>query len=74
MKVLHCRDVGFDCDGVIRAQSEEEVLRLAAEHAQAQHGVHVTPQIAARVHSQIRDEDTQQASSPTILPPGTEGE
>jgi predicted small metal-binding protein len=65
MKVLRCRDVGFDCDGEIRGQSEEEVLRLAAEHAQTQHGIQVTPELATQVRRQIRDEDTQADISPT---------
>ncbi|MCH8937562.1 MAG: DUF1059 domain-containing protein [Gemmatimonadetes bacterium] len=29
-KVVHCKDVGFDCEGVIRAATEEEVLKLVA--------------------------------------------
>ena len=62
MKVLRCRDVGFDCDGVIRAQSEEEVLYQAAEHAQTVHGVQVTPELAAQVQRQIRDENLPQQS------------
>jgi predicted small metal-binding protein len=70
MNVLHCRDMGFAGDGVIGAHNEEEVPPLAAEHAQIQHGVHVTPQGAAQVRSPIRDEDRQQARSPTLLPPG----
>jgi uncharacterized OsmC-like protein/predicted small metal-binding protein len=57
MKVLHCRDVGFDCDQEIHAQSEEEVLRQAAEHAQQAHGVEVTPELAAQVQTLIRDEE-----------------
>jgi len=65
MKVLRCRDVGFDCDGEIRGQSEEEVLRQAAEHAQTQHGVQVTPEFAAQVKPHIHDEATQAKSSPT---------
>jgi len=65
MKVLHCRDVGFECDGVIRAPSEEEVLRQAAEHAQTQHGVQVTTELATQVRSQIHDEDAQEDISPT---------
>ena len=56
MKILRCREVGFDCDQEIRAQSEEEVLREAAEHAQQIHGVEVTPALAAQVKSNIRDE------------------
>ncbi len=66
MKVLHCRDVGFDCDGVIRAESEEEVLRQAAEHAQTQHGVQVTPELANQVRSKIRDEGSQEQVTPTL--------
>ncbi|MGQ9584369.1 MAG: DUF1059 domain-containing protein [Anaerolineae bacterium] len=56
MKVLHCRDVGFDCDQVVRAQTVEEVLRQAAEHAQKEHGVQVTPELAEQVKHLIRDE------------------
>ena len=58
MKVLRCRDVGFDCDGEIRGQSEEEVLRQAAEHTQTQHGFKVTPDFAAQVKPHIIDEET----------------
>ncbi len=57
MKVLHCRDAGFDCDHEIHAQSEEEVLRQAAEHAKQTHGVEVTPELAAQVQTLIRDEE-----------------
>jgi predicted small metal-binding protein len=36
---MHCKEVGFDCDGGVRAGSEEEVLHMAAEHARIVHGV-----------------------------------
>ncbi|MGI9190139.1 MAG: DUF1059 domain-containing protein [Longimicrobiaceae bacterium] len=39
MKELRCREVGFDCEGVIRGDTEEEVLRQAAEHAITEHGL-----------------------------------
>jgi len=39
MKEFRCRDVGFDCSGVIRADSDEETLKQAAEHARQAHGV-----------------------------------
>ncbi len=29
-KIIHCKDVGFDCEGVIKAKTEEEALQLAA--------------------------------------------
>lgn len=38
-KLLRCRDVGFDCDAEVRAESEEELLRLVAEHARDVHGL-----------------------------------
>lgn len=56
MKTLHCSDAGFDCKGVIRANSEGEVLNQAAEHARTVHGVQVTPDLAAKLRTLIRDE------------------
>ena len=57
MKVLNCRDVGFDCDGVIRAETEEEVLQQAAQHAAADHGINdISPEMAEQIRAQIRDE------------------
>ena len=56
-KVIRCRDVGFDCNGVIKAKTEEEALRLAAEHAMKVHGLkEITPEIVAKVKSVIRTE------------------
>ena len=56
-KTIHCKDVGFDCDGVVRAGSEEEGLQLAAEHAQSVHGVtELTSEMIEKVQSVIRDE------------------
>ena len=56
MRVLRCRDAGFDCDHVIRAESEEELLRQVAEHAQTVHGLEVTPELVEQVKGLIRDE------------------
>ncbi len=54
-KVIHCRDVGFDCDGIIRAKSEEEALKLAADHANSAHGVkEVTAEIVEKIRSVMR--------------------
>jgi predicted small metal-binding protein len=56
MKVLHCRDAGFDCEHVVRAESEEELLRQVAEHAQKVHGLEVTPEVVEQVKALIREE------------------
>jgi len=58
-KVIHCRDVGFDCDGIIRAQTEAEALQMAADHAQRAHGLdEVTPEVLKKIRSVMRDEHT----------------
>jgi len=55
--VIHCSDVGFDCEGVIRAETEEEAILLAGQHARDAHGVEeVTPQVLAAVKAAIRTE------------------
>ena len=60
MKVVRCREVGFDCDGVVRAETEEEVLRQVAAHAKAVHQIEtVTPEIVAKVRAVMREEETK---------------
>lgn len=56
MKHLKCSDVGFDCDHEIEAETEQEVLQKAAEHAKEVHNVVVTPDMAEQVKAQIRDD------------------
>jgi predicted small metal-binding protein len=56
MKTLHCRDAGFDCEGVIRADSDEEVLNQAAKHALEVHGVEATPELAQQLKTLIKEE------------------
>jgi predicted small metal-binding protein len=52
--VVNCRDVGFDCEGVVRAESEEELLQKVAEHAGTAHGLtEVTPEVVEKVKSVI---------------------
>lgn len=56
-KVVHCRDVGFDCDGVVRAETEAEVLAQVAAHAKSVHNLEtVTDEIVEKVRSVMRDE------------------
>lgn len=57
LKVLHCRDVGFDCEAVVKAETEEEVLRQAAEHAQSVHGLtEITDEVVQKVRAAIHEE------------------
>jgi predicted small metal-binding protein len=56
-KVVKCRDVGFDCEGVIRADTEEEALAQAAAHAQEVHGLEeISDEVVEAVRSAMRDE------------------
>lgn len=56
-KVVHCREVGFDCDGIARANSEEELLAKVAEHARTVHNLkEITDEVVKKVKSVIREE------------------
>ena len=56
-KVVHCRDVGFDYDGGVRAETEEAALAQVAEHAKSAHGMdEVTPDVVEKVKSVMREE------------------
>ena len=58
MKVLNCKDVGFDCGFVARGSSEDEVLQQAAVHAEQEHGLHdLSPEVVAQVRAAIRNEE-----------------
>jgi predicted small metal-binding protein len=39
VKELHCRDVGFDCEAVVTADSDDEVLDQVVAHARSVHGL-----------------------------------
>ena len=56
MKQLDCRDVGFDCDGVIQGETEQEVMSQAAEHARDAHGLtEIDEELGATMRQAIRD-------------------
>jgi predicted small metal-binding protein len=57
-KIVECAkvDPSSGCKHVVRGQTEEEVLKNAAEHAK-QNGIReVTPELKAKVKAAIRDE------------------
>ena len=55
MKELRCREVGFDCEGVVRAENDEAVMRQAAEHARTAHGMkQLDDATAKQIRSKIR--------------------
>ncbi len=56
-KVISCRDLGVDCDFVVRGETEEELLEKCAVHANKDHGMKEIPQeLVDRVREAIREE------------------
>lgn len=59
-KELHCRDVGPDCDAVVVADSEDQVLAQVTVHAKDAHGMTdeqiSDPEFVTKVKSQIHDQ------------------
>jgi predicted small metal-binding protein len=56
-KILECAkvDPSSGCQHVVRAETEEELFKKAAEHAK-QHGIRdVTPQLMERIKAAIRE-------------------
>jgi predicted small metal-binding protein len=56
-KILECAkvDPSSGCQHVVRGETEEEVLKKAAQHAQ-EHGIkQVTPELMERVKANIRN-------------------
>ena len=55
---MDCRDVGPDCDFVARGESDEEVMRQVAEHADTAHGIKdVPPELAEKARAAIKDDE-----------------
>jgi len=55
-KEVRCRDLGFDCDGVVRGETEEEVLTQVAAHAKEVHNMTEIPdEVVEKVRSVMRE-------------------
>ena len=54
-KRLRCGDLVEGCDHEMEGETEEEVMAKAAHHANVDHGMEVTPELAEQVRGAIRD-------------------
>jgi predicted small metal-binding protein len=55
-KELRCRDVGADCDYVIRGKTEGEIFEKASEHAKTFHSMKEIPkELMEKVRGAIRN-------------------
>ena len=56
-RVLRCNAIFLGCGHVVRAESEEEIMRLAAEHAKQVHGItEIDEDMARKVRAAITSE------------------
>ncbi len=58
-RILRCSDLGLNCSKEIRGATDEEVLKLAAEHAENDHGIPVASipaEMQAMVKAAIKDD------------------
>jgi predicted small metal-binding protein len=56
-EVLRCNAIFLGCGHVVRADTEDELLRLAVEHARQVHGVsEIDEAMARQVKAAITDE------------------
>jgi predicted small metal-binding protein len=62
-KVLKCSDLMPGCSFEARGNSEDEVLKAAAEHAKTAHNLtEMTPELQSKVRSAIHDEGRGQTA------------
>lgn|GEM_PF-160144 len=59
MKTLSCREAGFDCDHVVKGETEEEIFKNGAQHAMKDHGMKeedITPEFKEKLRGLIKTE------------------
>ena len=57
MKTINCREAGFECDHVVKGETEEEVMKNGMEHAKKDHNMKeedITPEMKEKIKSIIR--------------------
>jgi len=61
-KVLKCGDINPGCSFEIKADSEHDVLRKAAEHAKTSHHMeNIPPEVLSKVKAAIHEEGESRA-------------
>jgi len=53
---MKCRDVGYNCDHVVKGNSEQEIMQNAATHAQEDHNMKpedITEELKSKIRSNI---------------------
>jgi predicted small metal-binding protein len=61
MKRLACRDIGLDCDYIIKGETEEEIMKNAVQHAWEIHAIkpeEMTSEMKVRIKDNIHISST----------------
>lgn len=52
---ISCREAGADCDFMVRAETEDELFKIVADHACRSHNMcEFTPELREKVASHIK--------------------
>jgi predicted small metal-binding protein len=57
MKTINCREAGFDCDHIVKGETEEDVMKNGAGHTMEAHGMKeedITPEMKQKIRGLIR--------------------
>lgn len=57
MKIINCREAGFECDHIVKGETEEEVMKNGMEHAKKDHNMKeedITSEMKEKIKSIIR--------------------
>lgn len=64
-QVFRCRDIGFECSFVARAEAESELMASIAEHARAAHGLEtISSELDDKIRGAIRHEEEMERHEP----------
>ena len=54
-KEISCREAGADCDFMVRAETDDEIFKIVADHACRSHNIcEFTPELREKVASHIK--------------------
>lgn len=63
MKTLACRDIGLDCNYIIKGMTEEELLKIAEQHYSEIHAIEpeeITSEMKVKIKDNIHDSSSEQ--------------
>jgi predicted small metal-binding protein len=58
MKTLACGDLVPGCPAAVKAETEDEILQIVAQHAVEVHGLTVDDGLIAAIKGAIRDDES----------------